>query len=469
MRYKKQIVIICLFTFLFMPLNISYAENLESPQPIFDFVITPTILYGLGELAVAMGCVALTAPTLMDIGQRVVNTIESTDFDSVSNYIKDGFITVTDKLLGYIGSAIKELPQTDVVSEEKVSPGSSGYYTFSIPSSFSTSGSYIFNTIDIPEGTHYFILKFYSGSDVVSTTSFNVPYVSWFGPAELVMSYDLSMKAYYIRLFYANLAYGKTYVSLGATTSVSFKCDTIDDVYSSVTIPYDETVNKDYNDEKPLTTFPGVMGGTHSSVWELPTDTYYEENINSFPLTSENVSDKINEIPLDTSTDSGVTDIPNTDVGDTPVTGDSLWDTLLSWLRSLIQPIIDLLTAILGFFTGLLDKLRELLIELFVPSEGIFVDTFNCWKSDLESKFGLDLSVIDGLQSVEEQGVKDIEFTVMGVDVVLPISFVNKFASTSRTFTTGLVIIFLVWYQYRNAYKLVRNSESIQGDGGGKK
>ena len=108
-------------------------------------------------------------------------------------------------------------------------------------------------------------------------------------------------------------------------------------------------------------------------------------------------------------------------------------------------------------------------VYLFVPSDGLFVDTFNGWKSSLESKFGLDLGNIDNLQNIGEQGIQDITFTILGVSCVLPISIVNKIAPFSRIISTGLISIFLVWYHYRNVIFLLRETAPFSGDGGGRK
>lgn len=471
MRYKKQIIIICLFTFLFLPF-----QKYEQPKAEI-LTLTSGVIIACAALATATGVVITNPDMLEDIGTRVYEGIKNIDgaMEQVGDKVK---INVIDSVLKAVIGVVTSLPKEDYYFDKTFSEkidcvdGTSEFV-----GSFDITGfkdKEFFANVTSPDGTKSeFQLYFMQGSNngfayITSTTTSST--------MKLVVSHNKPLSGYAKGLIYVNgnsdYSYSRSVVCNTTNWTLTVRCigtgSLTLDYDKSICIPYTEKNTENVSEDKPKVYFPTGTGSI-SAPLNKPLSDYNPSVDSPLSLPSDLVGSDGISADVDTDIGDDVIDIPNTDVGDTPVTGESLWDTLLEWLRTLIQPIIDLLTAILGFFSGLLDKLRELLIELFVPSDGIFVDTFNGWKSDLEGKFGLDLSVIDGLQSVEEQGVKDIEFTVMGVDVVLPLSFVNQFASTSRTFTTGLVIIFLVWYQYRNAYKLIRNSSPIEGDGGGKK
>lgn len=467
MRYKKQIIIICLFTFLFLPVSGKY----EEPKA-FDLVITPSVILLGAALALTTGVVISNPGQMQEIGHRIIDGIKNIPgaIEEVGNRIK---INATDQVIDVVKGICSALPSDVIVSDFLLNN-----------TDIATKHVYTFKFTDIWKGgvNNYYSIDVTPNSDCYSVTFGTSSTVKHSIKLKAGQKYTFSLTATFNGVIGNNYDYtfslsdgvnyflNKNNVNSISTIPTLYFRDAYNNIvscfyegYWDIPLEVDMTgVNESYDEEKIGTYLP-----SGDSFISIPKDTPYPD-IYDKPYDSPSVIPGI-EIDSGSKDDVVVPDIPSDSVGDTPVTGNSLWDTLFGWLKTLIQPIIDLLSAILGFFINLLDKLRELLIELFVPSEGIFVDAFNGWRSDLEAKFGLDLSVIDGLQSVEEQGIKDIKFTVMGVDVVLPLSFVNKFASTSRTFTTGLVIIFLAWYQYRNAYKLIRNSSPIEGDGGGKK
>ena len=64
--------------------------------------------------------------------------------------------------------------------------------------------------------------------------------------------------------------------------------------------------------------------------------------------------------------DQGVIDtpIPDIEVGETPTTGESLWDTLLGWLGTLFKPVINLLKGLWELLKGLFDLLKDLLTSI---------------------------------------------------------------------------------------------------------
>ena len=472
MRYKKQIIIICLFTFLFLPFQ-KYEET-----KAFDLVVTPTVITLCGALALTCGVVVANQNQFIEVGNRVFDKIKDIPgaFEKIGDKIK---INALEGVLFALGEVCSSLPDSEIYSK------------YIYEKNLVDGGSKVSNSCFVPYTVLYkgdFYLDYSFTCSYYSPTAVKVGFSGYGSTSYKDFDFGVSKgDTFNVKVYYKYTGYDSNnyYYYLPTITVNGVSYDYPDRVFAKSTstqtpyVNFDQKVvfdNVNFNKsvcvdmkgvkdnvsvDKPLVYFPEVGKGSIS----------LDKEIESYPSIDAPISlpTDLPGISVDSGVSDDVIDIPGTDVGDTPVTGNSMWDTLLEWLRTLIQPIIDLLSAILGFFTNLLDKLRELLIELFVPSEGIFVDAFNGWRSDLEAKFGLDLSVIDGLQSVEEQGIKDIKFTVMGVDVVLPLSFVNKFASTSRTFTTGLVIIFLAWYQYRNAYKLIRNSSPIEGDGGGKK
>lgn len=472
MRYKKQIVIICLITFLFLPF-----QKFEEPKAEI-LTLTTGVIIACAALATACGLVITNQDMIQDVGSRVYDGIKNIPnaIENVGDNIK---INVTKDILNTVIDVCNAIPKVDYWTKRIFQ-----FLDGSIYRSWTTHG-YADNVrvgsvtivpyLGDSSSYDYITLEFDYGGNIFGRANYPLG-------ESINIEFDMSTQNGIFNIngqeytrFSSYSSWGSYGLSISPPSNFygSFRVVGYES-YESICIPYIEKNSENVSVDKPKEYFP-VGSGSISVPIDTPLSNYNPSVDNPISLPSDLVGDGISA-DVNTSTDTGVIDKPNVDVGETPTTGEGLWDTLLSWLSSLFAPLVSLLewigsilTSILDFLLGLLEKLKDLLIYLFVPSEGILVDALNGWRADLESKFGLDFSVIDGLQNVDEQGVKDIEFTIMGVDVVLPLSFVNKFASTSRTFTTGLVVIFLVWYQYRNAYKLLRNSEPLQGDGGGKK
>lgn len=473
MRYKKQIVMICLITFLLLPF-----QKYEEPKAEL-LTLTTGAIVGSVALAVACGVVIANHETFEDVGTRVweyvsaiPNAVEQVG-DKIKFNITKGLI---ENLVPWL---VDNIPRESVYLEQTIETNGNDWYTSKTIDLNTTDSSRV--ALFTAYGEKSDVIQVYYKSQSASDF-FSIPIsitISSSNPsAYFYTRYDSNEKCVTLN---ANGARQHN-LSKEKYKFMEFKVIGASKIVDSVCIPYGSDVDElgSVSLDKPREYFPSGTGSISVPV-NYPLDSYSPSvsapigSLNDLVLEDAGVVINTGDSTNDGVND-GVIDKPNVDVGETPTTGEGLWDTLLSWLSSLFAPLVSLLewigsilTSILDFLLGLLEKIKDLLIYLFVPSEGILVDALNGWRADLESKFGLDFSVIDGLQKVDEQGVKDIEFTIMGVDVVLPLSFVNKFASTSRTFTTGLVVIFLVWYQYRNAYKLLRNSEPLQGDGGGKK
>lgn len=318
MRFKKIIIIFSLVTFLFLPF--SGSKRVEA----LPIALAPPILQALGELAVVLGCVALTSDTLLDMGERIVTTVSNAG-DDIKNYLVDGGIKLSAKLLNYIASSAKEFPTSDIITYTDVGE---------IDFPFSISGV---------SDSYFLSCKFKDVSDVRINLFHNDSNIAHFDikvPDDGIVNFNVPTSVavfYYIAAFDSsgNLL-GKMATDVNRLTNLRLVSS--ESASIGTTIPYSPDVTKDYDDDNLITTFPGVMGGTHTGVWELPTDTQYDIST-SFPLTQESLKDKVNEIPLDGATDGTVDGtVDGTIDGTVDGTTDGILDNIFDFLKSLIVP-----------------------------------------------------------------------------------------------------------------------------------
>lgn len=448
MRFKKQIVIICLFTFLFLPFG-NVKEVKANPLAI-------PLTIGIKEVVTALLLSAGLVITDKYSHKAMVEEIYYKQLDNINEIVSEVQANKRFSLIDKAGdllTSIKEtysylksgaLDETKYRFSEKVSlkkgqyyPTGVGNYSISLPSMPNLyyiairqeNGGY-FDRIDVPVGSALFEAKV---TDKGSTKDI-IYYVDG--------KYAGDLKGLYSHV-----------TDIGFDVSQDIVC-----TFNS-TKKVDWSLFKEKNSDVVFPQSSVVYGGSISADSVLDWDKEWQGDDISYPLDKDyqgNVS--IDKPSVDDSIDK-----PSVDDVVTPETGETLWDTLFGFLKDLFSPITNLLKWIGNILFGLLDGLKNLFIDLFVPSDGYFVDKFDNWKNEFSSKFFIDLSPLEDMKGLTEQGVKDIHFKIMGVDVVLKLSIINRIAEYSRTIALGVTVISLVWYNYRNAYKLIRGSSPIEG------
>lgn len=354
-KFKRFIIIVCLFTFLFLPLSGKYEE------PKAEILALSTgVIIACAALATACG-VVITHPSMIeDIGTRVYDKIKDVEgvFETVEDKVK---INVTNSLIHSLADYLVSLPKEDSYSNLQY-PYNDGRFVDSSVSS-------------IPIMT--------AGTDAVITVNTNGSGFVLIGNSSKWISTGTIEGAGVLDIFYTESS-GKTHVLvnnkiIGGGTAFTlgsqlylkyFNVDFTVESFNpsgSVCIPYTPENSENVSIDKSKEYFPAGSGSISAPI--------------NKPLTDYNVSvDKPIVYPSDlvssddiviggnediTVPDTGVLDKPSIDVGDTPTTGEGLWDTLMGWLKTLFAPLISLL----GWIGDILNSILSFLSSLVIPTE----------------------------------------------------------------------------------------------------
>lgn len=367
MKYKKQIVIICLFTFLFVPFNSPRKANAEI------LTLTSGTIIACAALALASGVIITNSDMIEDVGTRVFETIKNIDgaIEQVGTNIK---INALPHVVSAVVETMLSLPIGDYFIDKNIEfsqdiiNGYNRFPTFDI-TQIAKFREFNFTFTPSSSATGSFMLTQYTsdnsyGAGIVSFSANALEPITFRG----TITWDSWSKYYQLETFVNGVSKGlenlrdyKNYVAHGFTLRSNVPGTLVGDYDESICIPYREENSKDVSNDKVLEFFP--KGGSISAPLDKPLS--YNPSIDK-PFTKP--SDLVDEGDI-------VVDKEESLPGDTPSTGDSLWDTLLSWLKTLIMPIINLLTSILEFLTSiigsLISALSGLLEGLFVPSLSI--------------------------------------------------------------------------------------------------
>lgn len=367
MRFKKQIIIVCLFTFLFVPLN-SAKETKANP-----IALLPQVVVTIGELLVQSGIVISSSLMLNDLANVVEEKFQATVGKSLNTLVVDGVVNVTADVIRSI--AISNIPTEPIT--RNVSLGSTMSVSFGYPyvnkNVYDESVEILNFNFSVPDSPQVYK---YLNVDGYGSLKFTVtPEITKF---KVEASYN-SYWGKYVLTSFRYMPYGEWQVDDSKSLS-----DSIDKlmanklngtftefVDSSIihTIPYDSTTTEKYNPQYLPNTYPGVLEG-NPGISDIPFDSTDKDYGISFPWSdslggiTDGVGDNVGE-------GDGTTDKPNT--------GDSVFDKFGEWLStllaSLFKPLVDLLKGILDF-----------LKNLFIPSELIDLD-FTPLYFDLTKKF----------------------------------------------------------------------------------
>lgn len=182
------------------------------------------------------------------------------------------------------------------------------------------------------------------------------------------------------------------------------------------------------------------------------------------------VKDAVLNIPILGTILQGITDVKDV-ILDLPVSiadaiaavGDFALD-IPSDFVDVIDDIWETLQDIPGDITSLL---KELLIELFVPSDTFF----NNWKNDfnnlLVTKLPYDTynEFFDDIKAITQSKLEDITITVYGKEcTVLTFAWYYEYQTTIDHWIRGVMFIVLIFYNLNQMYKILRNTSLYKVD-----
>lgn len=364
MKFKKQIIIICLFTFLFLPVSGKY----EEPKA-FDLVITPSVILLGAALALTTGVVISNPGQMQEVGHRIIDGIKNIPgaIEEVGNRIK---INATEQVIDVVNGICSVLPTDVIVSDFLLNN-----------TDIATKHVYTFKFTDIWKGgvNNYYSIDVTPNSDCYSVTFGTSSTVKHSIKLKAGQKYTFSLTATFNGVIGNNYDYtfslsdgvnyflNKNNVNSISTIPTLYFRDAYNNIvscfyegYWDIPLEVDMTgVNESYDEEKIGTYLP-----SGDSSISIPKDTPYPD-IYDKPYDSPSV---IPGIEIDSGSkddDVVVPDTPSDSVGDTPVTGNSLWDTLFGWLKTLFSPLFSLLRWI----GDILNSILSFLSSLFIPTE----------------------------------------------------------------------------------------------------
>lgn len=378
MRFKKQIIIICLFTFLFVPFNSSISANSSPRIAIADDVL----FIALGTLILGSGAIAVSMPMLQDMGSRVYD-----DFISKGGE-KESILATSINATGVALKVTKTLYD------------SVNYISSVLPKSITTVNSHLVTdtTYSLTIGSHNVPTNSYPAKTIVS--DFVAPsqcYVNIYDKNGSIIKSELVGGNHRYQLFnYVDyrgsvvMAFSRVDVATGNELATLFQkvvskgnvfgYDITGDVVFETgsilqEIPYDdEKVHSNYNPTYLPGIFQGVSGGLGNGSLDIPLDDSKPNYGLTFPLDWDNVKDNVKDTPKD-----DVVDPPIDGSIDKPNTGDSIFDKFGEWLSSLLgtlfAPLVKLLTSILEFLKGLIIPTEWNALD-FSPLYFSFADKF---------------------------------------------------------------------------------------------
>ena len=341
MKYKKQIAIICLITFLFLPMSGKY----EEPKAEILTLSAGTVI-ACAALATVAGVIITNPYMLEDVGTIVYDGIKNIPnaIENVGNNIK---LNVTKDLLNTVVGICNTIPKVDKFVDKVVEKSLDESNVYSLDSLIN-GATY---TCYFPKGANYMYLRNApSGNDRNITIKCPKGYNSF--------RITVAGEKYTVYFNGSLVASGKSYVSDLNLSSVAFydnfsqvqfRPSLVEEV-QSVCIPYTEENTKNVSADKPLVYFPTGSGSISVPI-DTPLSNYNPSVDNPISLPG----DLLGEGDLVADEDTSV-DVPDTSV-DVPNTGDSVFDKFGSWLGSLLSslfsPLVDLLQSILDFLKGL--------------------------------------------------------------------------------------------------------------------
>ena len=369
MRFKKQIVIVCLFTFLF---NGMFFKEKEVKADVLALPIS----IGVKEVITALLLSAGITITDKYTHNALVQEIYNKRVDEVNNIVAE---VQAGNRFSLLEEGKKILETIKKVYNLTYNGELSNKYTLTEKRTFSA------NTFCPVNSLGWTTVDF----NFTSTTRINVQGVDG---------------VLYLPVYSAGSGIRKikTYVR-------EDKYDYYVSLYVDSNLPvYSNSVSKSVFKQMGIVLDKSAIGTISGDVlpdWEAFREANKDVSINTSALANSSIcaDDVINwddtwelddsqSYPLDKEygsivlTPDDVLDKPSVDEMETPTTGDSLWDTLFGFLKSLFAPLTNLLSSIWdlikklfemlkGLLSSILDLLKSLVKSLVDAIAGLFVPT----------------------------------------------------------------------------------------------
>lgn len=137
---------------------------------------------------------------------------------------------------------------------------------------------------------------------------------------------------------------------------------------------------------------------------------------------------------------------------------------------NIVSSVVNGFKSVLDWLLNFFESCYNFLVRVFVPKDNYFIDNFNSLNTDMSSKIGFDLSVLEDLKgtssiSTYSEPVFKQSFSVLGVPVSIDYSFITKIRGVTLGLCNGLMVIFLCWYNFKKIVWLIRGTGPVEGGG----
>lgn len=371
MRFKKQVIIICLFTFLFVPFN---KPKITHAEPI---TLTAGTVMLVSALVLGCGYVITNREMMADITYRMLDYIAEDIIIDGGKYVLD----ITTDVLNTVRSTIEQLPTYEVyrtLPMEQKGDLVGGLYSYTTPifyRGYTSEKPYILWQGTVTEANKG--ISFRNLTDGVSNSLYG--YELKVGDVVSLGSYFNTGSQSLVSIYINGLNQGKN-IAIDNTpwmetikfyVETGMKLGSVAIGAGSYVIPYTSALKEGVTIEKERENL-GVGNGVISVPLNPPFE--WDSVTEDTPLISIPKVDG-----MDISIDKDLTKPENPDVPIPPTTGDSIFDKILEWLSSLLgallKPLVDLLQGILDFLKSLV--IPEKFIDIdFKPLYFSFADKF---------------------------------------------------------------------------------------------
>ncbi|MCI6882942.1 MAG: hypothetical protein MR841_07825, partial [Lactobacillus johnsonii] len=221
----------------------------------------------------------------------------------------------------------------------------------------------------------------------------------------------------------------------------------------------------------------GLLKDIINAIKQIGKDVFdnFEESLNSIANGISDLIDSVNGIAKNICDSLGLTGLFDNVIS---AINSISFDDIINAIKSLtwsdvVNAIISLPSAIWQFFDSILNDilqaikdlitlLKQLLIELFVPSDTYFREHFDDLREQLKPYMSVDDFNNIFNKEYSSGDVQDYYFYFMGSKICIPLSLYNNIKSTVLPWIRGIMYFLLVLFNLKSIYSIVRGGSLMK-------
>lgn len=221
----------------------------------------------------------------------------------------------------------------------------------------------------------------------------------------------------------------------------------------------------------------GLLKDIINAIKQIGKDVFdnFEESLNSIANGISDLIDSVNGIAKNICDSLGLTELFDNVIS---AINSISFDDIINAIKSLtwsdvVNAIISLPSAIWQFFDSILNDilqaikdlitlLKQLLIDLFVPSDTYFREHFDDLREQLKPYMSVDDFNNIFNKEYSSDDVQDYYFYFMGSKICIPLSLYNNIKSTVLPWIRGVMYFLLVLFNLKSIYSIVRGGSLMK-------